>query len=64
MDDLRSVHVMTPSLWVVMEDLNTSFGAHEKTGKPLLASSCQDFLSVVDEYILHCLDIRLSLIHI
>jgi len=52
-DDLRLVQAMAPSLWLVIEDFNILFGAHEKTEKPSSASSCQDFLSVLNDCVLH-----------
>jgi len=30
-DDLRSIHAMAPSFWLVMGYLNALFGTHEKT---------------------------------
>jgi len=59
---MRLVHAMAPSLWLVMGDFNALFGAHEKSGRSSSASSRQDFLSTVNDYIHHCLNMRGSFV--
>ena len=52
-DDLRLVSAMAPSLWLVIGDFNILVGTHKKTENPSSASSCQDFLLVLNDCVLH-----------
>ena len=46
--------------WFLIGDFNAYFGAHEKTGRPPIALSCQDFIYAMANCSLTCLDTRCS----
>lgn len=47
-DALSSLATISSLLWILIGGFNSVIGAHEKTGKPSLRYSCEEFRSTMD----------------